>query len=290
MGALKLESFFLDKQRPIKSHGENTCVLDYVWDQCKSKFEFKTYTYDRLKEEMKEYAADFPKMSTQELIEWAKTCHGKISILAYDATYRKFMKHISLHPDISLVYFVKDHHCYPITHERLKIIASKANQGGANDLWKYMSDLKWSRRHKRFTVMKSLEEEEELDTKNHVIVLPEDTKMEHAIDQYTGRTNYFVEYLHFDSKGVLDGFTDHRNNMSVLNNDYDIRNSICNTLYTPNSKMAVARIDLGKAAWKRGIEGRRQDHSVFTYDNRVRSCLKIALFHTVLRKCMRKMA
>ena len=42
---------------------------------------------------MKEYAADFPKMSTQELIEWAKTCHSKISIHAYDGTYRKFMKH-----------------------------------------------------------------------------------------------------------------------------------------------------------------------------------------------------
>ena len=166
MGALKLESLFLDKQRPVKSHGENTCVLDYVWDQCKSKFEFLTYTYDRLKEEMKEYAADFPKMSTQELIEWAKTCHGKISIHAYDATYRKFMKHISLHPDRKLVYFVKDHHCHPITHERLKIIASKANQGGAHDLWKYMSDLKWSQRHERFTVLKSLEEEEKNKNKN----------------------------------------------------------------------------------------------------------------------------
>ena len=37
MGAFKLESFFLDKQRPIKSRGENTCVLDYIWDQCRGK-------------------------------------------------------------------------------------------------------------------------------------------------------------------------------------------------------------------------------------------------------------
>ena len=50
--------------------------------------------------------------------------------------------------------------------------------------------------------------------------------------------------------------------------------------------MAVARNDLGRAARKRGIEGRRQNLSVFTYGNRVRSCLKIALFHTVLRKCV----
>ena len=58
--------------------------------------------------------------------------------------------------------------------------------------------------------------------------------------------------------------------------------------YTPNSKMAVARNDLGRAAQnaKRGIEGWRQNHSVFTYGNHVQSCLKIALFHTVLRKCM----
>lgn len=32
MGGLKLESYLLNKQRPIKSHGVNTCVIDYVWD------------------------------------------------------------------------------------------------------------------------------------------------------------------------------------------------------------------------------------------------------------------
>ena len=42
---------------------------------------------------------------------------------------------------------------------------------------------------------------------------------------------------------------------------------------------------MGRAARKRGNEGRRQNHSVFTYGNRVRSCLKIAQLHTVLRKC-----
>ena len=30
---------------------------------------------------------------------------------------------------------------------------------------------------------------------------------------------------------------------------------IRNKVYTPNPKMAVARDDLGRAAWKRGIEG-----------------------------------
>ena len=51
---------------------------------------------------------------------------------------------------------------------------------------------------------------------------------------------------------------------------------LCSSLYifpdqltcTPNAKMAVARNDLGRAARKRGIEGRQQNHSVFTYSNR----------------------
>ena len=86
-----------------------------------------------------DYAADFPFISTQELTEWAQVCHANVAIHAYDATYPKFMRHT--------VYFEKDHHCYPITDERLKIIATKANQGGVDNIWKHMSDLKWTRRH-----------------------------------------------------------------------------------------------------------------------------------------------
>ena len=82
-----------------------------------------------------------------------------------------------------MVYFVEYHHCYPITDERLKIIAPKANKGGVDNLWKHMSELKWPQRHKHITVLNSLEEEEELDKENHVIVLPEDAKIEHAIEQ-----------------------------------------------------------------------------------------------------------
>lgn len=231
MGALELEAFFLSKQRPIKSHGDNTCVLDYVRDQCRGKRGFKTYTYDKLKEEMMEYAAYFPFISTQELIEWAKVCHTNVSIHGFDATYRKFMSHTVHSRDISLVYFVKDHHCYPITDDGLKIIATKANQGGVDNLWKHVSKLKWSRTHEHMTLLNSLEEEEELDKENHVTALPEDTKIEHAIEQYNGRTNFFVEYLHWDNRGVLDGCVHHRNNMYVLNNEHNTRKSICDTLY-----------------------------------------------------------
>lgn len=56
---------------------------------------------------------------------------------------------------------------------------TKANQGSADNLWKYMSDMKWSRRHDQFTVLNDLDEE---DVSSHVIVLPEDTKMEPVID------------------------------------------------------------------------------------------------------------
>lgn len=184
----------------------------------------KPYTYDKLKEEMTEYAADFPIISTYELIDWAKNCHTDISIHAYDATYHKIMKHLGGNSRrISLVCFVKDHQCYPITDERFKLINTRANQGGVDNLWKHMSELKWTRRHEQITVLNSLEEEQGLDNDNHVIVLPEDAKIEHAIEQYIGHTTYFVEYLHWDNRGVLDRFLDRKNN------EFNAR--ICDTLH-----------------------------------------------------------
>ena len=36
--------------------------------------------------------------------------------------------------------------------------------------------------------------------------------MEPIIETYMIRTNNFVEYLHYDSNGRLDGFMDHKNN------------------------------------------------------------------------------
>ena len=70
-----------------------------------------------------------------------------------------------------------------------------------------------------------------LTIENHVIVLPPDMKIEHFIEAYMIRTNYFVEYLHYDNNGRLDGFMDHKNNMYVLNNEYENRKSICERLY-----------------------------------------------------------
>ena len=41
VGALKLNTFFLDKQFQIKQRGENTCKMDFVWHNCKGKNGFQ---------------------------------------------------------------------------------------------------------------------------------------------------------------------------------------------------------------------------------------------------------
>ena len=69
MGRLKLESYLLSNNRKIKSHGESSCVLDYVWDQVKGKRGFMTYDYDKLKEELYSYASEKPIINTEELID-----------------------------------------------------------------------------------------------------------------------------------------------------------------------------------------------------------------------------
>ena len=158
VGVLKLNSFFPDKQFPIKQRGDNTCMIDFIWHQCQTKVGFKRYTYQKLKDELSEFATSFPFMSTQEVVEWATGCHPNISIHPYDSTYKKFTKHIATtsHHDITLVFFIKDNHCYPIADERLKILATKANQGGVDNLWKFMTDMKWSRRHEQFVVINDM--------------------------------------------------------------------------------------------------------------------------------------
>ena len=116
VGALKLNTFFLDKQFQIKQRGDNTCMVDFVWHNCKGKLGFLKYTYQKLSDELQKYASNFPMMSTQELVDWARQCHPNVSIHAYDSTWRKFMKHIAstTHEDICPVFYIKDHHLYPI--------------------------------------------------------------------------------------------------------------------------------------------------------------------------------
>ena len=194
-------------------------MVDFVWHNCRGKRGFQKYTYH----------PSFPMMSTQELVTWAKECHPNVSIHAYDSTWRKFMKHNPLYQHtIASVFYIKDHHQYPIQDNHLKQIATKANQGGADNLWRYMSELKWSNKSSNYIMYQEPVDDDIVAKKdkpalstieNHVIVLPPDTKIEPIIEEYMLRTNYFVEYLHYDNNGRLDGFMDHKNNMYVLNNE-----------------------------------------------------------------------
>ena len=106
--------------------------------------------------------------------------------------------------DISLVFYIKDHHLYPIQDDRLKHIATKANQGGADNLWKCMTDMKWSNKSRNYIMYQDMVDDDIVAKKdkptlstieNQVTVLPQDTKIEPIIEEYMIRTNYFVEYL-----------------------------------------------------------------------------------------------
>ena len=132
-------------------------MVDFVWHNCKGKKGFQKYTYQKLSDELEEYTARFPMMSTQELIDWAKACHPNVSIHAYDSTWRKFLKHIaSNNQSVCLVSYIKDHHLYPIQDNPLKQIATKANQGGADNLWKYITDMKWSNKSSNYIMYHDL--------------------------------------------------------------------------------------------------------------------------------------
>lgn len=56
-------------------------------------------------------------------------------------------------------------------------------------------------------------------------------QVKQAVCEYKQKSGYYIEYLHFNNNGQLDGFLDDKNNMYVENNEYDIRKKICNKLY-----------------------------------------------------------
>ena len=221
-------------------------MVDFVWYNCKGKRGFRKYTYQELSDELQEYAASFPLMTTQELVDWAKKCHPNVSIHAYDSTLRKCMKQIgsTTNKDVCLVYYIKDHHLYPILNDHLKELATQANQGGVDNLWKYMTDMKWSNKSSNCIMYQDLlDNMDELiigeigdkltlaEIEDYVIILPPETKIETVIEEHMTRSNYFVEYLHFDNNGRLDSFMDHKNNMYVLNNDCDTKKQTCEQLH-----------------------------------------------------------
>ena len=109
--------------------------------------------------------------------------------------------------------YCKRPHCYPITDEKLKIVASKANQGGCKDLLKHMLDLSWTRRHKNVTRIKSIEKIINISKENHIVILPEGVKMKDALALYSKEEKFYVEYLQWNNNSILDGFIDHNKNM-----------------------------------------------------------------------------
>ena len=89
-----------------------------------------------------------------------------------------------------------------------------------------MFDLKWTRRHENITKIGSVEEIPNFDKENHIVILPEEAKMKSAIDIYSQENGFYVEYLHWNNNGVLDGFIDHRKNMYLLNDEYETRKTM----------------------------------------------------------------
>ena len=142
-----------------------------------------------------------------------------ISIHAFDATYRKFLSHSNNCSNINLVYIVKDHHLCPIIDNKLKLIARKVNQGGCNNLLKHMNDLKWTRRYENMTKIKTVDDIIDLHKENNIIILPDDMKVNTAINSYVNNSNMYIEDLHWNNRGVPDGFVDCNKNMYLLNED-----------------------------------------------------------------------
>ena len=55
--------------------------------------------------------------------------------------------------------------------------------------------------------------------------------MKEVIDSYSRCETFYVEYLHWNNNGVLDGFIDHKKNMYLLNEEYDMRKTVCDKLF-----------------------------------------------------------
>ena len=120
MKGAKLDSFFIDKSKKISIKKCGNCVLDYVWSQVKDKRCFKTYYYDKLKDEILRFV-DEPTVgiSTFELVDWVKT-HSNVSIHAFDARCQTFYTYSTSHTNIALCYIVKDYHLHQILDKQLK--------------------------------------------------------------------------------------------------------------------------------------------------------------------------
>ena len=89
-----------------------------------------------------------------------------------------------------------------------------------------MFQLTWYRRHENNYQIASIDEKESCFKQNHIIILPPDLKMPLGITNYVTELNYYVKYLHWNNNGIMDGFIDFKNNMSFLNDEYELTKKI----------------------------------------------------------------
>lgn len=76
-----------------------------------------------------------------------------------------------------------------------------------------------------------MDEIHSFDKENHIVILPENKRMEDAISLYSESKSFCAEYLYLDNRGNLDGFIDHNKNMYLLNNEHDTRKTIWDKLF-----------------------------------------------------------
>jgi len=70
-----------------------------------------------------------------------------------------------------------------------------------------------------------------MENENSIIILPDNIKMKDAIKEYSFCSKYYIEHLHWDNRSQLDSFINHRQNMYLLNQEYDTRKALCDKLF-----------------------------------------------------------
>ena len=79
------------------------------------------------------------------------------------------------------------------------------------------------------------------EKENNIVIFPENAKMTTAIDKYILKTNFYIEYLHWNNNGALDGLVNHDNNMYLLNEKYiTTHGNQCVTNYLIYTKLTIS--------------------------------------------------
>lgn len=125
---------------------------------------------------------------------------------------------------------MKDHHLHPILDKQLKTAVTEANRGSSKNLLKHLIEFKWLRKSGKIIRLDELNELIDLDIRDSIIVIPEDNAIEQAADIIVSKYKLYIEYLHWNNGGKLDGFVTHKNNIILLNDNYDMRKNICEEL------------------------------------------------------------